>query len=452
MEVEIISRETLKPSLSTPEHFRTYKLCLFDQLAPPVYIPVTLFYSAGDENHPERNSDHLKDSLSRILTHYYPFAGRLNGDGLTVDCNDEGAVFVEARVSCEMSFVVDEPENEVLQRLLPLNPHDHQAPSSAGGDDPVMLGVQVNYFACGGVAIGVCISHVVADGAAAAGFLKAWARFACGSPDTIETESVVYDCGSRFPPQDLSEFHRVTNPINEKAYVPLPAKDLVPKRFCFDGRKIAALRNEIRDESSWYHPTRVEAVIALIWEALIAATETEAKPNAIPQPPITVIGNSVNLRQRMNPPLPQQCIGNVSFLVMVTSLDEKTKNRNSLVKRIRQSVKARDDECKREIMYMGTGDWLNDFMKKVCEEFEKDSKMGQFFSVSWCRFPFYEADFGWGKPVWVEGGLKTNRTAIFLDSSDGEGMEAWITLSREEMEKLEQQQGIVAYSTFKPSV
>ncbi|KAK8594699.1 hypothetical protein V6N13_015619 [Hibiscus sabdariffa] len=65
---------------------------------------------------------------------------------------------------------------------------------------PVMLGVQVNYFTCCGVAIGVCISHVIADGAAAVGFLKAWVRFACGSPDTIETDSVVNDCGSRFPP------------------------------------------------------------------------------------------------------------------------------------------------------------------------------------------------------------------------------------------------------------
>ncbi|GMI93547.1 hypothetical protein like AT3G26040 [Hibiscus trionum] len=452
MEVEIISRETLKPSLPTPEHLRTYKLCLFDQLAPPVYVPISLFYSAGDGNHPGKSSDHLKDSLSKILTHYYPFAGRLNDDGLTVDCNDDGAVFVEARVSCELSFVVDEPENEVLERLLPLNPRLHQAQLSAGGGNPVMLGVQVNYFACGGVAIGVCISHVIADGAAAAGFLKAWSRFACGSTDTIETESVVYDCGSRFPPQDLSEFYRVTNPIDEKIYVSLSPKDMVSNRFCFDGRKITAIRNEIRDNSSQYNSTRVESVIALIWEALIAASSTTTK-NAEPlQPPITVIGNSVNLRHRMNPPLPQQCIGNVSFLVIVSSFDDKTKNRSSLAKRIRRSVKERDEECKREITYMGTGEWLNDFMNQVCGEFERDSNMGAFFFASWCRFLFYEVDFGWGKPVWVEGGLKMNRTAIFVDSSDGEGIEAWITLSREEMEKLEQQQGILTYSTFKPSV
>ncbi|KAK8593403.1 hypothetical protein V6N12_045485 [Hibiscus sabdariffa] len=125
-------------------------------------MSMTLFYSAGDESHPGKSSNHLTNSLSKILTHYYPFVGRLNHDGLTIDCNDEGVVFVEARVSSEVPFVVDEPENEVLQR--------------------------------GGVAIGVCISHVIANGAAAVGFLKALARFACGSPDTIEIDSVVYDC------------------------------------------------------------------------------------------------------------------------------------------------------------------------------------------------------------------------------------------------------------------
>ncbi|KAK8618564.1 hypothetical protein V6N13_132552 [Hibiscus sabdariffa] len=446
MEVEIISRENLKPSLPTPDHLRTYKLCLFDQLASPAYIPITLFYSARDEN-PGRKTGQLKESLSKILTHYYPFAGRLAGDGLTVDCNDDGAIFIEARVSCEMSFVVDEPDNEVLLRLLPFSPyrrHDPARSSAAADDDLVIIGVQVNYFACGGVAISFCISHVAADGAAAAGFVETWARFACGSASAAD--GVVYDCGSRFPPQDLSDFLRVMDPIDEKMYMSLPKEDVIPKKFRFEGHKIATLRNEIRDESRRYNPSRVEAVMALIWEALIAATTTSC------QPPTLVIANAVNLRQRMNPPLPQQCIGNVCFLSMVSSLDEKTKNRSSLAKRIRRTINEIDDDCKREIAYMGTGEWLDDLAAKVCGEFETDSNMGVFYFVSWCRFPFYEADFGWGKPASVEGGLKTNRTAIFVDSSDGEGIEAWITLSRQEMGKFEQQHGILYYSTFKPSV
>ena len=188
MEVQIISRETIKPSLPTPDHLRTYKLCLFDQLAPPFYIPIILFYSARDEN-PGKNSHHLKKCLPKALTHFYPLAGRIKDD-LTIDCNDGGATFIEAQVACDMSFVLEDPEIEVLQKLLPCNPLQHLPLQSQSITDQVMLTVQVNDFACGGMAIGVCISHVIADTSAAAHFLKAWAAVACGA-DKIE--GVIYN-------------------------------------------------------------------------------------------------------------------------------------------------------------------------------------------------------------------------------------------------------------------
>lgn len=81
MKVQIISKEAIKPSTSTPPHLKTYKLSLFDQLAPPVYIPIILFYSAAGENS-SRKSVHLKNSLSKTLTKFYPFAGRVKADGL----------------------------------------------------------------------------------------------------------------------------------------------------------------------------------------------------------------------------------------------------------------------------------------------------------------------------------------------------------------------------------
>ena len=33
--------------------------------------------------------------------------------------------------------------------------------------------------------------------------------------------------------------------------------------------------------------------------------------------------------------------------------------------------------------------------------------------TSWCRFPIYNADFGWGKPYWVsEAGLSRNMATL----------------------------------------
>ncbi|KAK9027769.1 hypothetical protein V6N11_067592 [Hibiscus sabdariffa] len=56
-------------------------------------------------------------------------------------------------------------------------------------------------------------------------------------------------------------------------------------------------------------------------------------------------------------------------------------------------------------------------------------------SLSWCRFGVYEADFGWGKPIWVSlAGASGEAPDIFvlLDARDG-GIEAWVLLNEEEM-------------------
>nr|TKS12845.1 hypothetical protein D5086_0000060720 [Populus alba] len=52
----------------------------------------------------------------------------------------------------------------------------------------------------------------------------------------------------------------------------------------------------------------------------------------------------------------------------------------------------------------------------------------------WQRFPFYGIDFGWGKPTWVTipAGANKNVTTI-MDTRDGEGVEAWVTLTEEDM-------------------
>lgn len=441
MEVQIMSRETIKPSSPTPNHLRTYNLCLFDHLASPIYFSITLFYSAGI------SSEHLKNSLSKTLTHFYPLAGKLNDDEhhLTIDCNDDGVAFIEAQVACDMSFVLDQdnPEIEVLQQLLPCDPLQYSP-------DQVILAVQANYFACGGMAIGVCISHVIADASATAHFLNSWAAVACGAADDHNIEDgVVYDCSSVFPPQDLSVFYRVMSLVegnnNEELSSPDDDEDrFVTKRFVFDGSMIAALRNETNGDD--HHPTRVEAVTALIWEALIAATNENgygASNSAILEASI-----AVNMRKRMNPPLPQQCLGSICFVTNARSTH--LENRSILSRKIHESIKAIDDEYIRKTYT--NGEYFNKFMAKACEEYEKNPKMGVFYFTSWCRFPFYETDFGCGKPIWVEGALRGNRCACFLDTSDGEGIEAWVTLRKEEMAKLEHQPGILAFATSKPSI
>ncbi|KAI3925844.1 hypothetical protein MKW92_019325, partial [Papaver armeniacum] len=100
MKVQVISKEFIKPSTPTPPHLGNFKLSLIDQLLPPVYVPIVVFYPAND-GHESNNNDEcskanmLKKSLSETLTRYYPLAGRIR-DNILVECNDEGVDYIEA--------------------------------------------------------------------------------------------------------------------------------------------------------------------------------------------------------------------------------------------------------------------------------------------------------------------------------------------------------------------
>ncbi|XVE88996.1 hypothetical protein DITRI_Ditri19aG0114900 [Diplodiscus trichospermus] len=153
--------EAIKPLnllLQPPHHLKTYKLSLLDQIVPPVYIPVLLFYSATTEN-PWKRSLHLKESFSKTLVYFYIFVGRLT-NSLVIDCNDYGAIYVEVQVAIltkkkkevqvaiDMSIVLEEPEVGLLRQFLPCDDNSQS-----------VLAIQVNDFACDGMAVCFCINH-----------------------------------------------------------------------------------------------------------------------------------------------------------------------------------------------------------------------------------------------------------------------------------------------------
>jgi shikimate O-hydroxycinnamoyltransferase len=84
----------------------------------------------------------------------------------------------------------------------------------------------------------------------------------------------------------------------------------------------------------------------------------------------------------------------------------------------------------------------------------KDPNNWSLFGFSrWCKFPFYEVDLGFGKPIWVGTAMRLMpRGAFLLDTRDGEGIEAWVTLSEEAMLKFEKNPDILAYASVSPRI
>ncbi|MED6215902.1 hypothetical protein PIB30_002590 [Stylosanthes scabra] len=89
LEVEIFSREDIKPSSPTPSHLRTFKHSILDQVNPFHYAPVVVFYTSHNPSEFPKRLELLKQSLSEILTNFYPLGGKIK-DKFSIDCNDEG--------------------------------------------------------------------------------------------------------------------------------------------------------------------------------------------------------------------------------------------------------------------------------------------------------------------------------------------------------------------------
>lgn len=131
MEVQILSKEIIKPSSPTPPDLQRFNISLLDQLATAGYVPVILFFASdGDaETLLEERSGRLKKSLEETLTRFYPLAGRARENSY-IECNDDGAEYVEARANCVLSDFLKEPTPELLAHFLPIKT---EAPEAADG-------------------------------------------------------------------------------------------------------------------------------------------------------------------------------------------------------------------------------------------------------------------------------------------------------------------------------
>lgn len=196
MKVEIISRETVRPSSPTPDHLKSFEFSVFDQFSPAVYTPIVLFYANTPPGSEATVSHRLKSSLSDTLTRFYPFAGRIR-DNICIDCDDYGVEFLEARVSngTGITDVLAQPEPDALLRFLPIGIVSPEAYSGC------LLLVQASFFESGGLAIGISMSHKLADAATLSTFIKSWACSACDG--TVELGRPDFTAASVFPPSEM---------------------------------------------------------------------------------------------------------------------------------------------------------------------------------------------------------------------------------------------------------
>ncbi|XP_019171406.1 PREDICTED: vinorine synthase-like isoform X2 [Ipomoea nil] len=433
LKVEVYQKEKVRPSSPTPQTLRYYKLSLLDVLAGPFYGPHVFFYPSGAG--PRRHDyDELKESLSEALSILYPLAGRLK-DGSIIECNDEGADFVRANVTnYDLGEFLRHPKLEDLRQLLPLDPNPDVI-------DPAMpmLAVQVTRFRCGGTTVGFCTWHGVADGGGMTGLYNILAAINRGEGATDSGGGLVVDVAAIFSPA-ISNISQIM--LTAYAGMKKELGKYTTKRFVLSKQDIERIRNQYNPSEHHRRPSRVEALSAFVWAAVIRAT--------LPVNPILKkhsVSHIVNFRKKLNPPVPSQCLGNILY---GTSADWEVGGGEqvtgqSLVGRVVEAMDKFTSDYVREMQEGGFLRSVKALLSKKTDYNEGEIKVLSISSL--CKIPFGEVDFGWGKPIWIAIPQIFLDLALFVDTEDG-GVEVWIGLENEVMCNLDKDMEFQSYVSF----
>ncbi|XP_038711868.1 stemmadenine O-acetyltransferase-like [Tripterygium wilfordii] len=439
MEVEIISRECIKPSSPTPIHLTTYNISFLDQFAPHIYVPHLLFYSPNKASVSE-TSRLFKQSLSKALTLYYPLAGKVK-DSLSIDCNDEGACYISARVNRNLSDCLKQPTHSTLSNFLPSGIVSTEVSPGA-----YVVVIQETLFSCGCIAIAFVFPHTLLDATASSGFMKTWATIA-RQPSAGANLSPNFSAPSIFP-QTSTAFPVDLTAIN-LASVYFRKGKFVLKRFVFDDSAIIKLKAKTMS-SGVQNPTRVEVVFALLLKIIMSVLNVKSSKQKS-----ALAINAVNLRRKAVPPIPENAVGNFIWMEPIVS-QVADKELCDFVLRIRESVSRIDSEFVKSLEGDGGFNMFCVSLKEFGKSCSKALSEGAepFGLNSWCNMGFYEVDFGWGKPLWIPlaTGLMEPPNAYsigLMDTRQGNGIEAWVVLDEETMPMLQHHMELICLLSSK---
>ncbi|RWR72440.1 spermidine hydroxycinnamoyl transferase [Cinnamomum micranthum f. kanehirae] len=442
MTMRVKASSTIKPAAPTPKH-RLW-LSDLDLIMPSTHATIIYFYKPNNPNTTTSffSPDIMKNSLSQTLVHFYPLAGRLHYDEsgrLEIDCNEAGVIFYEAESDVEID---DFGDFKITPELRDLAPHVDYTTRIT--EWPLML-LQLTVFRCGGVSLGFATSHTAMDGPSAAHFFCTWAKIACTGKADI--------C---MPPCLDRTLLRVRDPsvkpvFKHEEFKPPPRldhggerrKETTVEMFKLTYQQVNAMReaaNMGRSSATGPRFSRYESIAAHIWRST-------CKARGLEDDQMTELQIAVQGRTRLQPPLPVDFIGNVVFraTVVARSGDLVTGPVGHVAGRIKEVLEKMKDKYLRSTL-----DFLNgqeDLTPLRSGAHTLGCTQGKFYGcpnmvlTSWLGMPFYDADFGWGPPMYMGPATLVNDGKGFIipaKKEDDGGVIIALCLQTKHMEALKE--------------
>ncbi|XWS74845.1 hypothetical protein CRYUN_Cryun01aG0032900 [Craigia yunnanensis] len=378
----------------------------------------------------------LKQSLSKTLSFFPPLAGRLYTDQngyIYITCNDAGVEFHHSK--CATWFIreiigpihVPELVKEFFSFDKTVSYQGHQKP---------ILAVQVTELG-DGVFIGCSVNHAVIDGTSFWNFFNTFAEICrkttnnnnqsiekiARQPDFSRDSALISSAILRVPEGGPKVTFNENGPLRERifsfsreAILELKAEVNKKEEFLINGdfNAVEILGKLSNDKyytvncknltgtfEKWLFKTTAisntveissfQSLCALLWRAVTRARK-------LPSSKTATFRMAVNCRHRLNPKLDPLYFGNAiqSIPTYAAAGDVTSRDLRWCAEQLNESVKAHNDETVRRFIH----NW------------EKDPRcfpLGNLDGASMTmgsspRFPMYNNDFGWGRPLAVRSG------------------------------------------------
>ncbi|GJX34955.1 shikimate O-hydroxycinnamoyltransferase-like protein [Tanacetum coccineum] len=389
MKITIKNSSMIPPSEIIADSHKQLWTSNLDLVVGRIHILTVYFYRPNGSSS-FFDSNVMKKSLADVLVPFYPMAGRMGRDEsgrLVINCNNEGALFVEAESdTCLDDFGEFTPSPEF--KLLTPNV-DYSGDISSY---PLFF-AQVTHFKCGGVALGCGVFHTLSDGLSSLHFINTWSDVARGLSVSIPPFIERTLLRAREPPTptyDHVEYHQppAMNTIAQKSGSLSKSSTRMLKLTL---EQLNTLKAKAKAESGHNNST-YEILAAHIWRCA-------CKARGLPDDQLTKLYVATDGRSRLSPHLPPGYLGNVVFTA--TPVDKSgnlTKvSLSNTAKLIHNTLTKMD----------------NDYLRSAIDYLEVQPDMSalvrgpSYFASpnlninAWTRLPVHDADFGYGRPVFM---------------------------------------------------
>ncbi|CAL5341196.1 unnamed protein product [Camellia sinensis] len=393
----------------------------WDQIGIITHVPNIYFYKPPKEwlTPTYKIIKTLRDSLSLALVHFYPLAGRLSSIGggrLALDCNAMGVQLIEADSESKLDDFGDFSPSPELDCLIPCVNF-----KSTPIHELSLLIVQLTKFSCGGISLGMTISHAVVDGQSAIHFMSEWARLARREPISASPfldRKVVEDLRAVDPTPkshfDHAQFNQPPLLIGKTSSEEERKKKTTTVMLKLTKTQVEKIKDKANEGWNW---TSSGTILVLF----VARGHKSEQP--------TSLGVCVDSRSRCKkPPLPQNYFGNATLDVVATGYSGELLSRplGYASGRIREAIeKVTDEYLNSAINFLKNQTDLSKF--QYLHAVDQESKPFFYGNLnlgvtSWMSLPMYRVDFGWGKEIYMgPGNQDFDGDTLLLPSHNEDG-------------------------------